>query len=76
MWFETILDLKINLTKSEFISVGRAKNLDELALVLGCKVGVLPTTYLGLPFGAPFNLLVVWARVEERLHKRLTLWQR
>ena len=51
-------------------------NLDELALVLGCKVGVLPTTYLGLPFGAPFNSLVVWARVEERLHKRLTLWKR
>ena len=56
--------------------MGRAENLDELALILGCKVGVLPTTYLGLPFGAPFNLLVVWARVEERLHKRLTLWKR
>ena len=67
MWFETILDLKINLTKSEFISVGRAKNLDELALVLGCKVGVLSTTSLGLPLGALFNALVAWDGVEERL---------
>ncbi|RVX03110.1 putative mitochondrial protein [Vitis vinifera] len=30
--------LKINLTKSELISVGKAEKLDELALVLGCKV--------------------------------------
>ena len=70
------MGLKINLTKSELIPMGRAENLDELALILGCKVGVLPTTYLGLPFGAPFNSLVVWAGVEERLHKRLVLWKR
>ena len=57
MWFEVISGLKINLTKSELISVGKAEKLDELALVLGCKVGVLPTTYLGLPLGA---LLICW----------------
>ena len=60
MWFEVISGLKINLTKSELISVGKAEKLDELALVLGCKVGVLPTTYLELPLGAPYNSLVSW----------------
>ena len=75
MWFEAILGLKINLTKSELILVGRTENLDELGLVLGCKVGVLPTTYLGLPLGAPFNSLVAWDGVEERFHKRLVLWK-
>ena len=76
MWFEAISGLKINLTKSELIPVGRAENLDELALVLGCKVGVLPTTYLGLPLGAPYNSLVAWDGVEERFRKRLALWKR
>ena len=76
MWFETISILKINLTKSELILVRRVEDLDELALVLGCKVGVLLTTYLGLPLGAPYNSLVAWDGVEERFCKRLTLWKR
>ena len=76
MWFEAISILKINLTKSGLILVGRVEDLDELALVLGCKVGVLLTTYLGLPLGAPYNSLVAWDGVEERFCKRLTLWKR
>lgn len=50
MWFEAILGLTINLEKSELISIALA-NIEELALELGCKVGNLPTTYLGLPLG-------------------------
>ena len=73
MWFEAILGLKINLTKSELILLRRVENLDELALVLGHKV--LLTTYLGFPLGAPFNSLVAWDGVEERFHKRLVLWK-
>ena len=72
MWCEVISGLKINLTKSELILVGRTENLDELGLVLGCKVGVLPTIYMGLPLGAPHNLLVAWDVVEERFYKILT----
>ena len=56
--------------------MGRAENLEELALVLGCKVGMLPTTYLGLPLSAPYNSLMAWDGVEERFHKRLALWKR
>ena len=33
MWFEFILGLKINLTKSELILVRRVENLEELAVV-------------------------------------------
>ena len=44
MWFETCLGLKINLEKSELISVGEVSNLEELAKVLGCKVVSLPST--------------------------------
>ena len=51
-------------------------DLEELALVIGCKGGMLPTTYLGLPLGAPYNSLVAWDGGEERFHKRLPLWKR
>ncbi|RVW94220.1 hypothetical protein CK203_034863 [Vitis vinifera] len=44
---EVISSMKINLTKSKLIPVGRVEDLEELAFEVGCKVGVLPTTYLG-----------------------------
>ena len=51
MWFEAISGLSINLNKSEIFLVGRVENVEVLASELGCKVGTLPSTYLGLPFG-------------------------
>ena len=59
MWFEACSGLKINLEKSELISVRDVPNLRELAKVLGSKVGTLPTTYLGLPLGAPYKSIRV-----------------
>ena len=76
MWFEAILGLKINLDKSELIPVGRVSNVMELATIFGCKVGALPTTYLGLPLGAAHNSMVAWDEVEERFRKRLAMWKR
>ena len=52
MWFEAILGLKSNLAKSEFISMGNVDSVEDLALELGCKIQVLPYSYLGLPLGA------------------------
>ena len=57
--------MKINLTKSKLIPVGRVEDLEELAFEVGCKVGVLPTTYLGR-----------LDEVEKRFHKRLAIWKR
>ena len=76
MWFETISGLNINLEKSEILPVGRVKNVEVLASELGCKVGSLPSTYLGLPLGAPHKSVVVWDGVEERMRKSLALWKR
>ena len=76
MWFEACSGLKINLEKSELIPVGRVHNIEGLALELGCKVGRLPSYYLGLPLGAPFNSLAVWDGVEERFPRRLAMWKR
>ena len=55
MWFESILGLKINLEKSELVLVIDVSNMEDLALVLGCRVGKLPSTYLELPLGAPYK---------------------
>ena len=76
MWFEAISGLRINLDKSEILSMGRVENVEMLALELGYKVGALPSTYLGLPLGALHKSVVVWNGVEERIWKRLALWKR
>ena len=76
MWFEAIFGLKINLHKSELIPMGVVPNFEDLARVLGCKVGSLPSCYLGLPLGAAFKSSRVWDVVEERFQKRLALWKR
>ena len=76
IWFEACSGLKINLEKSELIPVGRVNNIEGLALELSCKVGGLPSYYLGLPLRAPFNSMVVWDGVEERFGKRLAMWTR
>ncbi|RVW23091.1 hypothetical protein CK203_099981 [Vitis vinifera] len=55
MWFEPCSWLKINLEKSELILIRDVPNMEEVVEVLGCKVGALLNTYLGLPLGAPYK---------------------
>ena len=76
MWFEAVSGLRINLEKSELIPVGRVESMDDLAGEFGCSLGSLPTTYLGMPLGAPFKSVTVWDGVEERFRRRLTMWKR
>ena len=52
MWFEAMLGLRINLSKSDIIPVGHVANVEELATELGCGVSSFCTSYLGLPLGA------------------------
>ena len=69
LWFEAISGLKVNRDKSEAILVGSIDSLENSVLVMGCRVGKLPT-YLGLPLGVPFKSSRVWDVVEERFRKR------
>ncbi|RVW89897.1 Transposon TX1 uncharacterized 149 kDa protein [Vitis vinifera] len=43
--------------------------------VEGCKVGSLPSTYLGMPLGAPFNSVAALDDIEESFRKRLAMWK-
>lgn len=69
--FEVVLGLKVNHSKSCIYCVGHVENLRRFVAVLGCKMGSLPTTYLGLPLGASFKCKNPWNRVLDRIHKRL-----
>ena len=73
-WFEAASGLRINLAKSEVIPVGEVVEVEELAVELGCRVGTLPSQYLGLPLGAPNRAPYIWDGVEERVRRRLALW--
>ena len=73
LWFEAISGLKVNRDKSEAILVGRVDSLENIVSVLRCRIGKLPSSYLGLPLGAPFKSSRVWDIVEERFRKRLSL---
>lgn len=75
IWFGVVYGLKINLEKSKPIPIGGALNVEELVLVLGCRVGALPTTYLGLILGASFKSTLVWDG-EERFQRRFAGWKR
>ena len=75
-WFEAASGLKINLAKSEIIPVGEVVEMEELAVELGCRVGSLPSQYLGLPLGVLNRAPYMWDGVEERVRRRLALWKR
>ncbi|RVW95180.1 LINE-1 retrotransposable element ORF2 protein [Vitis vinifera] len=76
LWFEAASGLRINLDKSEIIPVGVVEEIEEMAVELGCKVGSLPSHYLGLPLGAPHKASSVWDGVEEKVRRRLARWKR
>ena len=69
--FEMMSGLKINLCKSVFIPFGEVPELNNLAQLFDCGVDSLPSSYLGLPFGASFKSKVVWKPVVERFRKKL-----
>ena len=74
MWFGS--GLTINLNKSEIIPARNIIDLEVLASELGCKVGALPSSVLGLPLGAPHYSMVVWDGIVERFRKKLALSKR
>ena len=76
MWFKAMLGLKINLEKSKMIPVREMDNVEDLSCEIGCKVGKLSSSYLGFPLGASYESVAVWDGVEERFHKKLSLWKR
>ena len=57
------------------IPFGRVENVEELVEEFDNKVGRLPSTYLGMPLGAPFKSAAAWDGIEERFRKKLAMWK-
>ena len=75
IFFEAIIGLKVNVGKSEIVPVGEVGNLDALALILCCKVGCLPMSYLDMPLGAHYKDSSIWNPIIEWMEKKLTGWK-
>ena len=76
LYFEALSRLRINLDKRVILPVGNVDNLHLLACELGCRVGSLPSSYLGLLLGSKINLTRVWEGIEEKFRRRLSAWMR
>jgi len=71
MLFEVMSGLRVNLSKSALIPVGEVPNVHVLAHFFRCGVDYLPSSYLGLPLGAPYNFfksITIWDPIVERFH--------
>ena len=51
------------------------QRIEEMAVELGCRVGQLPSVYLGLSLGVPNKATYGWDGVEEKMRRRLALWK-
>lgn len=75
LYFFEVFGLKVNLSKSRMYGVGNVSNMGKLAEYLGYEIGILPSTYLGLPLGASYKNSSVWDPVVFRINKRLAGWK-
>ncbi|GAU41069.1 hypothetical protein TSUD_284390 [Trifolium subterraneum] len=74
--FEAVSGLKVNFHKSMLVGVNIADSwLVEAACVLGCRVGMVPFMYLGLPIGGEPRHLSFSEPVVNRIRSRLNGWK-
>jgi hypothetical protein len=57
--FEAPSGLRTNLAKLEIVPLGEVEDVEELASILGCRVSLLPTKYLGLSLGASYKAIAI-----------------
>ncbi|XP_071688162.1 uncharacterized mitochondrial protein AtMg01250-like [Rutidosis leptorrhynchoides] len=70
--FEETSGIKVNYNKSNLFGIGVEKcEIEQTAGIFGCKVGLLPFTYPGLPIGANMNKSQSWKPVVDKFEKRL-----
>jgi hypothetical protein len=74
--FEAASGLRINLGKSEIVPIGEVEDVEGLAQLLGCRVGSLPMTYLGMPLDASYKSVSTWKVVVEKMERKLAGWKR
>ena len=74
--FQAVTGLKVNVHKSEMVPIGEVDDVHALAEILGCRVGTLPMSYLGMPLGAAHNSPSIWNPILEKIERRLAGWKK
>ena len=74
--FQAVTGLKVNVSKSEIVPIGEVNNMHALAEILGCWVGSLPMTYLGMPLGASHKSPSIWNPILEKIERKLGRWKK
>ena len=69
----SLFKFKNKLGESELILFGIMDNAEVFAEEFGCRIGDLPSTYLGLALGAGHKAVAVWDNVEERMQETCSL---
>jgi hypothetical protein len=74
--YEQMSGLKINFKKSEVLLIGCDNILAlQYANIFNCQIGLFPLKYLGVPISAIRLRVIDWAKLEEKLAKKLEVWQ-
>jgi hypothetical protein len=74
--FKAISGFKVNLGKSEIVTICEVEDIGALATILGCSVAALPMKYLGLPLGASYKATIMWNGVIEQMERRMAGWMK
>ncbi|XP_023927687.1 uncharacterized protein LOC112039077 [Quercus suber] len=73
---DAVTDLKVNVAKSEMVPIGKVNNVHALAEILGCRVGALLMTYLGMLLGASHKSPSIWNLILEKIERKLAGWKK
>ena len=74
--FQAVTGLKVNVHKSEMVPIGEVDDVQALAVILGCRVGTLPMSYLGMSLGASHNSPSIWNPILEKIERKLAEWKK
>ena len=74
--FQAVTGLKVNEQKSEMVPIGEVNDVHAMAEILGCKVGTLPMSYLGMPLGASHKSPSIWNPILENFERKLARWKK
>ncbi|GMI65454.1 hypothetical protein HRI_000214700 [Hibiscus trionum] len=68
--------LSLNLSKTNLFGIAVDQlTVEEWAVNLGFKAGLLPSTYLGLPLGASRNSVQIWNPIIDKVKGKLAGWK-
>lgn len=73
--FELLSGLKVNFNKCSLVGLNTSREIiQQMADALGCEVGQVPFSYLGLKVGINHRRDSSWKNLVDKIRRRLDLW--